>query len=115
MTSPADDAEIWVEIWRRMTPYGNLMFGWALLVLKLPHNLKAFFPALKNYLEKIHAISTSQLDKSEQDEAKTLAMKAGYWTLIMFGTFVIFTATSVAIAQDLLVPAAAVVTTHAGS
>jgi hypothetical protein len=63
--------------------------------------VRAFIPALRRNWRARKSIGTAKLTDSEKSEARSLIQKIIYWTLIMFGSLLVFVAIVIAIIQDI--------------
>lgn len=72
---------------------------------RVPRDVRELLAAFKRYVDALGKLWDSKiLSPTEKAEAKALGLKAGYWTLIMIGTALIFAATVVGIVHDLTPP-----------
>jgi hypothetical protein len=72
------------------------------IIWDYPNKIKNTFAANKRYRRAVAAIGEADLTEFEKNDTKALAMKAGYWTLIMLGALVVFLGACIGIVQDLL-------------
>ena len=67
-----------------------------------PSIVKNYFAADKRFRRAVAAIGEADLTEIQKNDTKALALKTGYWTLIMLGALVVFLGACVGIAQDIL-------------
>lgn len=72
------------------------------IIWDYPNKIRNAFAANKRYRRALTAIGKADLTEIEKNDTKALAMKAGYWTLIMLGALVVFLGACIGIVQDLL-------------
>jgi len=72
------------------------------IIWDYPNKIRNAFAANKRYRHAAAAIGEADLTEIEKNDTKALALKAGYWTLIMVGALVVFLGACIGIVQDLL-------------
>lgn len=100
-------------LWRAYWPFYGAFFwlpwslwpGFKWSVWRLPRNTRSFFNAVVEYYRAFRAIGSAELTekftKEDKIDARELAWKSGYWSLIMVGTLVVFAGSIIGIISDL--------------